>query len=237
MPGSLSYSLHHFTRRQGTGNKCCHPNKHYGSVGFDTSSPVTAAQAECLKGDAGMNFASVRAWLSSDGFDDNAPATMATLQAVGMFFVDVYISPCGTHDPAAQAAGLVSALTAHGSTWNRTIIRVEDNDSPGCEWPTDVFTNCRFLEKMVHSLQMQGLDVGIYSSSDVWGRIMGGCGSVAFLPLWNAEPNGSRSCEDRMKPYGGWFHAEWKQYGQKDSSCNVDHWSNVVCAWPSHAVL
>ena len=91
-------------------------------LGVDVSTPVSAADAACMRANHSIDFAVSRAWFSDGaGVDRGALTSAAAFKAAGVAF-DVYMFPCSFGLPAAaQVAQLLANLSAarveFGTLW------------------------------------------------------------------------------------------------------------------------
>lgn len=127
---------------------------------MDVSSSVSADQFKCLKGD-GIEFAIVRAWHSYGGFDDNAPGTVKNAWAGGMADVDVYLFPCRSKSAADQVSGVVSGMS--GAKFGQIWMDIETNPSGGCEWSSDLSSNCDYIGELLAATETHGIRPGVYA--------------------------------------------------------------------------
>ena len=205
-----------------------------GTLGLDVSQPYTSKQWSCLSTTTNRTWGVVRSWHSYGGFDTNAPATLSAAKTAGLT-MDVYLFPCFTKDPKAQATDMVNKLSS--SSWNSVWIDVETNPSTGCGWSKNFTANCQFLQTMITSLTSTGTAVGVYSSHFEWGAVMGTqCEIANHLPLWYARYDSvGANCEDyKTMPFGGWLRAFAKQYSDhgdaKATKCGFKGADmNVIC--------
>ena len=61
---------------------------------MDVAEYISVDTAACFTREAGVSFASVRAWHSYGAFDTNAPVTVPNMWQAGYAHVDVYVFPC-----------------------------------------------------------------------------------------------------------------------------------------------
>lgn len=199
-------------------------------LGVDVSTPVSAADAACMRANHSIEFAVSRAWYSDGaGVDRGALTSAAAFKAAGVAF-DVYMFPCSFGLPAAeQVTQLLANLTAARVDFGTLWMDIESNPDPRCAWSAKNFSrNCGFLDELLGAAVRgvaPGQAVGVYSSIHEWTEIMtapadpAGCtvGAARGLPLWyphyETPPNPSFS---DFKPFGGWAAPTVKQFGDGD---------------------
>ena len=180
------------------------------STGVDVSSPVSLSQFLCMN-NSGYSFTMVRGYQSNGAIDPNGLQTIENAAAAGLYH-DTYHFPCfGGVSPQDQVDAIVNYLgNMPGNYW----IDVETNPSPGCGWQ-DPNTNCGFLHNLVSAFQGRGVQLGIYSSYNMWNTIFGGpnnCNQFSNIQLWYANYDGQQSFSD-FQPFGGWTTPTVKQFG------------------------
>ena len=215
--------------------------------GVDVSSPVSAAQAQCMRAPPhNLSFGIVRAWESNGhGFDRNCVEVSKNWRGANISS-DVYMFPCSFGlSAASQVAELIGNLSLNSVPFGRIWFDVETNPSPACAWKADKAANCAFMKELVDAAAATNAMWGVYSSIHMWTTLMAdasapnACAAAATLPLWyphyQTPPDPTF---DDFVGFGGWAKPSVKQfYDGVDPGgiCSVSVDNNVAFAWPPQA--
>ncbi|QDZ18171.1 glycoside hydrolase [Chloropicon primus] len=187
----------------------------------DVSSPVTAKQWSCLRGQLEVYQVIVRAWRSLGTMDANANATIAAAHAAGIDKVDVYMFPCiKCLQFEQQVDGMLLGLET--SKYDRVWLDVEGVQY----WTSSCDTNLQYFEELMAILvQRLGVTrVGVYVSPTSWKALM--CDYYtpfsSVVPLWYPHYDNNYGFQDFPPAgYGGWSHPSIKQYLGSASACDA----------------
>jgi hypothetical protein len=193
--------------------------------GVDLSTPVSESDAVCMK-NAGVAFASARAWHSYGAFDDAVVGTSAAFAKAGIPFT-VYLFPCAQQSAALQVRQLLGNLTAASVQYERVWFDIETNSSPGCGWSSNFSANCVFVAELVAAAAQLNVTAGMYASAHEWGLTAGAaCTAGSELELWYPRYDNVTSFAD-FAPFGGFTAPSIKQYWDTHTLCGVgvdDNW-------------
>jgi len=199
----------------------------FAASGFDLSTPLTEANAQCMVG-AGYSFMVVRAFKSSGSVDTNACDTLINAQLGNISQRDVYLFPCPTcsSDASSQINSLVGYLQSNSTcnaAWSGRIWLDIEGDQ---YWTGDYNNNKAWYQSLATACSSSGYKCGVYASKSQWGAIFG---DYAYdpvedtdFPLWYAHYDSNPSFSDYPSySFSGWGEPYAKQYQGTTTVCNT----------------
>ena len=184
-----------------------------GHFWFDAGWPqgnVSQATLECLLG-SHFEYAIFECWRESDGgsFWTECVENIANAWAAGFKYVDVYMYPERSRDPAQQAIELLANLTMNGVKYRSIMLDLE-----GTKWDEyDQLDNQQFILSLRTVFNQASIPISVYCGSS-WNSYFGE-DFTAFqdVPLIYAHYDNVPSYYDYdYAPYGGWVSPAGKQF-------------------------
>ena len=191
----------------------------FAAVGGDVASVQSTSDYQCAVQN-GWSFMIARSYHNYGAVDSGVTQNLQNAQSAGIQYRDIYHFPCAGGSASGQVNDDVNNVGQgnFGTLW----FDIETNPDGSCAWSSDTSSNCDFLGRMISAGQSLGIQMGVYSSSYMWGSIMGSCtvGADNSLPLWYAHYDQSQTFSD-FSSFGGWSTPAMKQYWDSVGICGI----------------